>query len=380
MKVKIDKELFLLKLQKLVKFVPAKSVIPAFGNIKVSVKNDSIEMIAGDGNMQCKVVCDAKSKEEFVFCVQGKLFLKTINSLKENEVTLSILKNGKLEVKSGKFKSNISMDCTENDFPVMNIDAISSEMNISQFKLLKSLKLTEKFVDDKSANENFKGVNIALIDRNIVFTGLDNSSMCRASMAPISINQWNNIVMPTETAAKIVGMLEEKGEASIAHNGEKIIVSTPVDSGNYFEIISVSSNIAYPNSEAVFKKRGDKEVEINTLELKDALKRLSVYSSADTAPVITLELNGDTLKMTYEDINFGHNCEDEITVRNDSGVSTIKHFNGDKFVDILNCVETNEFVFNFHDVTAPGFPNFINPKENVEIPDQMSFLLQACVK
>ncbi len=55
------------------------------------------------------------------------------------------------------------------------------EINIGQFYLKLGLKYANSFVDDENKNANMVAINIAEIDNKMVFTGLTNELMCRAS-------------------------------------------------------------------------------------------------------------------------------------------------------------------------------------------------------
>ena len=165
-----DRELFLEKLNKLGAFVPKKSVTPCFDNLMLSVGGGVVEILASDGAVQVKLYCECKSKDTFQICLPAGVFIATIALLRENEIKISV-KDKKVELKSGKSKYVITMDAFASEYPVMKIATPTSEISLHQIYLKQALKATEGFVDNKNPLPNLIGVNVALIDKRMIFTG-----------------------------------------------------------------------------------------------------------------------------------------------------------------------------------------------------------------
>lgn len=382
MKLIADRELLLYKLSKAVKFIPGKTIVPAFDNFKLTVAAGVMEIIASDGNLQCKMYCNVSSKDSFAVCLPAKLLVKTIALFRENEVTITIKSDIKVELKSGKSKYNIGVDCKNEEYPVMTMAPAQNEMVMQQFFLSMTLKAADKFVDEKSANANFIGINIAEINNKMVFTGLDGMTMCRCAVKPISISKWESVVIPTQTASKVISMLQDKGEIGIAYSSKedgKIIFFTDREADEVFEICSVTSNVKFPDTEMVFSKKPEHQMILNTLEFKDAVKRLGLYTSAiDTSVTLTTNPeNIDELILTAGDKLTNRDGEELMTIINPSKQAINKSFNNEFLTQILAQIDQNDIVLLHSDIERR--PCQIIPKVNSEEENIFSFIITQII-
>lgn len=374
-KVKIDREMFHSKISKMVRFIPKNTVIPAFDNFKLTVSNGIMEITAGDPNMQCKMYCPVSKCEDFSICVAAKLLVGTIGLFSENEVILTLKSETKIELKSGKAKYNITMDCFAVDFPVMSIGTITSEIAMNQFYLKACLKSAQKFTDDTAnANTNKAGINISEVNRKIVFSATTGLTIGRAAVKPISISSWSSIICPTETASKVVSLLDDKGEINLINSGDKIRFFTSADSADFFEVTSVATNMKFVNTEELFTNMPTNIYTINTVELMNAMKRLKLYAPSEGKPSVkfSVETEGE-LTLFSKDINYNKDGSEGVSIMGTVEKHIDKSFNIDNIIDVLTIVESTEVNFHFND--NKNNPSFFVPKVESEEENIYSFLI-----
>jgi len=375
-KIRIDREVFFSKISKLAKFIPKNTVLPAFDNFKITVSNGNMEIIAADPAIQCKMNCPVSKSEDFSICLPAKLLVGTIGLFSENEVILTVKSETKIELKSGKAKYNITMDCFANDFPVMPLGKPTSEITLNQFFLNASLVAAQKFTDDKNSNTNATGININEVDSKIVFTGLDGFMMCRVAIKPISINSWDSIILPSETAKKVVSLLDDKGEISIVHSGDKIRFFTSLESLDHFEVTGVASNHKFPNSESLFKEMPKDSYSINATELLNAAKRLKLFAPSEGKPMVQFKVEAENeLTLFSQDINFGKDGCEGISFVGYAEKPLSKAFNIDNLIDVLSVVDTKNVNFFFEENV--NRPSFMVPQTESEEENMYSFLLTS---
>ena len=376
-KLKVDRELLVSKLAKAFKFVPTKVIIPAWDNFKLTITDGIMEIVASDGNIQIKMYCPVTSSSNFSICVPAGLLLKTISLFKENEVTITQKSDTKIELKSGKSKYNITLDCLPDGFTTMPIESVKSEIAINQFMLGMALKSAKEFVDEKHPNANFSAINIAEVVLIRVFTGATRFLICRAAIQPIGINSWEPVNIHVETAKKVIPLLADKGEIIVCHSGEKIKFFTSQDSSDHFEIMSVTPKIKFPNTEGLFTKKPTDCISVNTLEFKDAIRRLALYSSIGEEPIVHVSNthNKQELRLTSNDNTTGKDGEELISIINPSEVVLDKSFNNETIVKLLSEIDNNETnIFFLSDVAQPSF---MIPKVNTEEENIYSFLISS---
>jgi DNA polymerase III sliding clamp (beta) subunit (PCNA family) len=380
MKLKIDREVLADKLKRLYKFIPSKTLVFAQENFMCIVKGDMMEIIAADSQCQAKMFCPVKSDGDWAFCVKAALFLKTISLFRENEVVITQKKENVLVLKNGKAsKYELTMDCFPDGFPTMPQPEVKHEITLSQYYLKMGLRFTEKFIDeDKSVKYGATGVNLHEVNKRMVFTGLDGHMLCRINVPPMAIGSWeNNIVLPSETAVKVISLLSDKGEITMCHNGDKVTFFAD-DTIERFEITSTLVNTKYPNSEALFNKIGENCLIINTLELKDVFMRLRLYAAEETS-TIRLSTNPENINeliLTASDILRPREGEEVITIKNVAGKPMQKGFNSGSMLKVLANIESNEIKFVFHE--SNNVASFIEPVVGENEENNFGFLISSC--
>lgn len=381
MKLIADRENLADKLKKAFRFVPSKTLVTAQGNFMCVIRDKVMEITAGDSQSQVKIYCPVKNDEDFSFCVEASLFLKTISLFRENEVRITKKSDTMLELKNGKASAyKISMDCLPEDFPVMARPVNKHELSLPQAFLKMGIKITEKFIDDEAVT-NASGINIDVVDRRLVFTGAHDYMLCRVNVAPLSVASWDkNIVLPPETAVKILSLLNDKAEIAICHDKEKVVFFIN-DQVERFEITSTLVDKKYPNSEAVFNKKGQGYAVINTLEFKDVFMRLKLYTeeknSDKTVKMFTNPENVNELILTASSSLKPKEGNEAITIRNISGKPIKKGFNSGAMLKLLANIESNELAFFFTDDDRVSC--FIDPIAEGNGENNFNFVISSCM-
>jgi len=377
-KLKCDREMLADKLKKCYSFIPEKQIIPQWENFKLTIASNIMEILASDGVMQIKMFCPVESKTDFAICVPAGLLLKTVNDLFENEITISQKSDTKIEIKSGKSKCNITLDCFPEHFSTLQIREISSEINMNQFMLKMALKSAGEFVDEKHTNANLTAINVNEINNKIVFFGCTKVLFCRVSISPISINAWQPVNILVNTAKKVSKLLSDKGEIGVAHCVDKIKFFTDNESPDHFEITSVTSNTKYPNAENIFNKVPENSINVNTIELKKAVKLLYLYGSTGTTTSVFVsnEENSQELILLTQDAVTGKHGEVSISIINPTNVIIKKSFINEQLIQLLSEIDTAETTIYFNEADAKT-PSFFIPKVNTEEDNIYCFIVAS---
>ena len=365
-KIKADREVLIERLKKAVKFITTPSVVPAMEDFLINVSNGTMEIVGQDSQCQVKVYCPVKATGDISICVPAKLFVKTIDLLRENEVLLTC-KGNKVEIKCGKSKYNITISHEANEHPVMVMgnEGAFSTFSMSQKHMKMGIKLSEKFIDGdvKGIAANINGINVNLVDNRMVFTGLDGFNLGRFNISPLGVNSWNgNFVIPGDVTNKVASLLNDTDEVTVSHNGEKMIIYSN-EEYHKFEVITTALVMKFPDTERLLSKRGVNCVEINTNEFRDAIMRLRLYttkSDSDKRIIMTInEANPSEIHMRSVDRDMERDGEEVMTVVNKNSFLTIKGFNSDFLLSIISCIDTDNFLMYLSEDNR--IPVFIQP-------------------
>lgn len=380
-KLKIDRELFVSKLNKAIKFIPKNSIIPAWENFMLRMREDTMFITASDGVMQVTLSCKVESSGDFTICVPAALMLKNVSYFTENEIKITQKKDNKIELKCGKATYNIGLDCTPEGYGSIRMGEITSEITLHQMLLGKVLDNVKEFVNEDHPNDSFRVINISEIDNKIVISGLTNILMTRAALRPISINSWSPINIHVDTAKKVSGMLGDTGEVSVVHSGggNCIRFFTNIESPDYFDIISTVSNAKFPNTEKLFSLLPDTHLTINTLELMGAIKRLALYYPKGLDPKVRISnaLNPQELHLFSEDANTDRDGTEIVSVNNPAGLVIEKTYDSKSAIKLLSAIDTGEVELHFIPgaVRSPEGNSFIVPRVSTQEENIYSFLL-----
>lgn len=376
MKAKLDREFLVEKLSKLMKFVPSSAVVPAYESIMLTVSGDKAKITACDGADQCTIYLNrVKADSDFSICIPAKLFFKTVSLFRENDVTIKVKEN-RLELSSGKSKYNITMDCEPNSFPLISAisENFSNSMTMIQGNLKMALSSSRKFVDEENSVTAYTVMNLSEVDKKFVTTATSGVMICRVAIQPLSIENWSPVRINIDTAKKVVSMLEEKGEITIAHNESKVLFSSP-QGENYFEIMSCAANSKFPDTERFFSKKPESSFEVNTIEFSDAIRRLKLYSETGIAPQFNVEVGEVEAVLTSADKMTGRDGEDIISISENKCHGLKKIFNSDQVLQILSSIDTDNTLVMMSEQS--NMPTFFKPKVFTKEEDMFDFLVAS---
>lgn len=340
-KITIDRELLLEKLNKVYKFVPAKSIIPALDNILFDVKDNKMSITAFNGEVQCKLNCAVKCKEDISFCLPAKLFVGIIRLLRENELTLT-LSEVKAEIKCGKSKYNMAVNCKPDEFPRIEFKGTAYSMTMLQTAFINYAERTSSFCGSDDIRPALSGMFISFKDKELFFYGCTGAYMCKATVPVISVDKWNDVIVPSAAVKKVCSLLN-KGEVNILHSDNIIMFSSAANSDEDFEIIATCVNEKFPNVYQFFTADKPNHITVNTSEIIDAIARVKLVANP-ISMATKLSVKGNLLELSCSDVDFGNDGEEIISVTNEKNNEKIVGFNTDFLLKIfgnIDDVETN---------------------------------------
>lgn len=362
-KIIIDRELLLDKVNKVYKFVPSKSIIPALDNIKFEVNGNTMLITAFNGEIQCQLSCSVKAKENMSFCLPAKLFVGIIRLLRENELTITIGEK-KATLKCGKSVYNISVNTTPDIFPFIKNGSHENEMVMLQSAFKDYASKVSNFAGDNATLPWMSGMNMAFSDKKeMTFTSATNFVMCRAIAPVISLNKWKSVTIPVSSVKRITELCN-KGEMTIMHSENIMVFSSAANSDEQFTIIATCINENYPNVSNFFSAPREKNFVINVSEGIDCINRVKLCSN-QLLNSINLNLQASELTISSSDEDFGNDGTEVVSVTNEKNVTMDKNLVSDQMVKILGSIDEVECFIYWSDkdnipLLIQGKTDFVN--------------------
>lgn len=340
MKIEIDRELLLNKLNKVYKFVPSKSIIPALDNIKFEVKGNTMSITAFNGEIQCKLSCSVDCKESGFFCLPAKLFVSTVRLLRENELTLTVGEK-KTTIKCGKSTYNIAVNVNADEFPFASFKDHKDEVTMLQSAFSDFASKTSAFAGDDGLRPWMAGMNMSFNDKKeMVFVAATGFVMCKTVVPVISVGKWDNVTIPV-TSVKKVCELCNKGEVNILSNGSAVMFSSAANSDEEFEVIATCINENYPQTDFLFNAERNSHFLMNVSEVIDSVNRVDLYANPLLGS-INLKLIGGELTIIGNDDDFGNDGTEIISVTNENNFSMDINLSAAQINKILGCIDEVE--------------------------------------
>lgn len=371
MKIKADKELLLYHLEKAVKFIPKKSLIPIHDHFLFQVDLEDAVITAANSEMQITVKTKVKCEERGQFCIPAILLVKTLKLMREPDVTLKVTIDGdKVEIllTAGGSKYNL---CGQpaNVFPIMQAPNCPNEVTLDGKVLRNNLDIVSTFVNPNHNVPSLQGVNMTEVDNEIRFVGTSGHYLSRAYVKPRAITAWEDITMTYNTAKAICDATVDGDIVDILTDKKKIVMMSGDKS---VVVIATLIDAKFPDTNVFFKAKHTTGVVLHNMEMQDALKRLKLYASGDNA-TITVEIKGSTLKMQAFDEFNNHSGVEEIMLRQLADQDIKIGFSANYFIETLSVIEDPDFMFLYG--AEPKLPGFVDPIPMDGVKSNLEFIM-----
>lgn len=197
---------------KVSKALPSKTANPVLEGIKIAAKNDSLILTATDTELTIEKTIKADVLMEGETVVVGKYFVDFAKKLEKEQVELSCLYDGQLQIKYSDSESELQV------YPVANFPAVkkADEENYFELSPVEFKDVVEKTVLSCSNDDSrpiLKGVLFEVSENTLTAVSLDGFRMS-VLKKEITASGTFKAVIPARTLMEISRLIE-KDEGSI---------------------------------------------------------------------------------------------------------------------------------------------------------------------
>lgn len=345
---------------KVIKAVSNKTTNPILEGIKLVAENDSLTLIATDGELAIEKKIKADVAMEGMTVVPGKLFMEFAKKLTSEQIELSL--NEKNQLKLKYTDSEVYMQCLNvSEFPVIQQIKNAQFFTIKQSDFIDLIEKTIFCVALDDTRPILKGCLLEVSDKQIKSIALDGYRMAIAKKSVIDCSTHMSVVVPGRSLSELSKLLENADEPirllvqqnylMAEVNSTKIItrlLGTGADYINYNQIIPTN-----------FKST----VVVQKNQLEQALERVAILARASNDNTANFEFKENLLTLqakaeignVTEKVNVALNGEDlsiqfdNFFVRESLGASKdefIKlQFNGPINPCVIVPNESDEYLF-----------------------------------
>lgn len=278
---------------KVVKACSTKTTNPILECIKISAVNDTVELLATDGEIAIEKKMRAEVLEEGAICVPGKYFGDFIKRLENCQVTLAT-EGDKLNINYGDSESSLQMLNAE-DFPSIDMAVNESRVELLSKDLKELIAKTTFCCAQDDSRPVLKGCLVQTEeDGRISFTALDGYRMAVCRKNILSVSGSIRIICPGRTLNEIGRMLgadEEPIALYVQENLLMVSVDDTVLTGRLYEG-------EFVNVKNIVPREFTSEIVADKAALDESVERAAVMARTDKNSVVTFDIREDGMNIT----------------------------------------------------------------------------------
>ncbi|MEI8055647.1 MAG: DNA polymerase III subunit beta [bacterium] len=343
-KITIKRESLLKPLQLVAGVVERRQTLPILSHILVTLQDKDLTFIGTDLEVE---LCGLTHMEQAIekpaeVTLPGKKFLDICRALPENSLLELTEDHARITVSSGKSRFVLSSLPTR-DFPRTPVQEKALEFGITQGALRKLIEKTSFAIPQQDVRQYLNGLLIEVKDGLIQALATDGHRLAMNSISSSVVdNSFAQVIIPRKGVVELLRLLESSDEeVTMSFNNNFVRVK-----GDNFILTSKLISGKFPNYNKIIPKRGDKRVEINCNELKQALNRVGILSN-ELFRSARFQLHSNTLVLTTNNPDQEEAAEELVVDYQGESLNAI--FNISYFVDILSIIETEKISISFKD-------------------------------
>ena len=357
--LQIDKDALLTPLQAVTGIVEKRHTLPILSNVLIERKQESLNLIATDLEIQITTSCEAGGKlaEDQSLTVSARKLQDILRSLPDGVETTLDLQANKVQVKAGKSRFNLQT-MPADDFPKMaDAGECQAKFSISQKSLQELLLLVQYAMAQQDIRYYLNGLLLVLDGNKIKVVATDGHRLSYAEGPLETPHEKREVILPRKAVLELSRQLSS-GDAQVSieiyasqvrfHYGNSELVTKIIDG-------------KFPDFTRVIPVNYNKTITLGRQDLLQSLQRAAILSNEKFRGVRWMLTSG-SLRISCTNTE-QEEAQEEMEVTY-SGEALDVGFNITYLLDVLNNVHTDSVECSFGDanssmlITVPGRDDF----------------------
>ena len=349
MKFKINKEILVATLQKVLGPTTTKQNFPMLSSVLLTSNEEGIKFITTDLDTTIIALQKAEVIQTGQIAIPMKRFFSIARELPSQEITIEKTKNNLL-IKCEKIEFRISVLNPE-EFPQVQEKGEVSLIKIIPRELSEMIKLTSFCVGYEDSNYVLGGILFEIAENKIKLISTDGKrlSFIQKNLPPKQpeITTKISFILPIKAISELHKLIKERSEEIYLSIEDNRVSFDLKDT--QFTARPIEGE--FPEYEQYIPKEGKDKLVINRKKLLFALKRASLLSTTDYQGV-KLELKKDTLTIYKNTPQLGE-VKETVDIHYKGGNLEIG-FNPNYLTDVLKNLEDEEVCIDFFGADKPA--------------------------
>lgn len=277
---------------KVVKACSTKTTNPILETVRIAAENDSVTLLATDGEIAMMKKIRADVHEEGAVCVPGRFFADFVKRLEGEQITISS-ENDSIRIHYADSQSCMQT-LSADDFPAIDFSIDENSVEILAKDLKELIAKTTFCCAQDDSRPVLKGCLIKTENGGISFTALDGYRMAVCRKTVVGIGGDVKIICPGRTLNEIARMLgadDEKIVIYLKKNLLMVSIDDTVLTSRLYEGEFVNVGNIVPREFA-----SDVIVEKNLLD--ESVQRAAVLARTDKNSVVMFDIGENSMRIS----------------------------------------------------------------------------------
>jgi len=338
-------------LQAVSRVISSKNTLPILDNILFNLDGNKLELTASD--LESTFITSMgldNSNGSGIVAIPSRLLLDTLKEFPDQPLTFDIDTNTFAVVINSDNGQFSIMGQNGEDFP--QIPEIKEEnkttFEISTDILLSGISSTLFASADDELRPIMNGIFCELTTSDVTFVASDAHKLVKYKRSDAQANNNASFILPKKPASILKSMLgRETGLMIVEFDNKNAYFILPK-----FKLVCRLVEGVYPSYNSVIPTDNPNKMIIDRLKLYNSLKRVSVFSN-QASNLIKLQLNGNQLTVSAQDIDFSISAYERLTCQYD-GDSLDMGFKSSFLIEILQNLQSADVVLELSDPSRAG--------------------------
>ena len=275
MKFSVNRELLLRPLQQVAGVVERRQTLPVLSNLLLQVSGNHLSMTGTDLEVELIGRSEVVSPEDGEITVPARKLVDICREIPEKAVIEFSLNGGRLEIRSGRFRSTLST-LPAVDFP--SVDESRPEMTaaLDSKSFKKLLDQTAFAMAQQDVRYFLNGMLIELGNNQVRAVATDGHRLAMSDLEQEGmVGPAKQVIVPRKGVIEIQRLLQEVEDKVVVSIGSNHLCVTSA----MFTLTTKLVDGKFPDYDRVIPKDGDKVVLADKQELRQALSRTAILSN-----------------------------------------------------------------------------------------------------
>ena len=351
MKITIERNNIFRSLSHVHSIVEKKNTIPVLSNILLEAKDNTLTLSATDMDLSVTESLNCNVIEAGSLTVSAHTLYDIIRKIPDGNEIEFISNDGKIfSIRSGKSRFSLS-SLPKEDFPIIEVDDLKSELTIESSALLKLIEKTRFAISSEETRYFLNGIYLHkkrdTSDEIFTMVATDGHRL-----AKIDFNSSGNakdmpgVIIPRKTIYELCKLLNDfSGTVKINIDPNKIIFF--VDKSI---LISKLIDGSFPDYQRVIPENNTNNLIVDRNSFCMAVDRVSTITN-ERSPAIKFKLLKNIMNMSAIDSENGQATEDIITEY--EGEDMEIGFNSKYILEMISNLDDEKVMLSFKDSSSP---------------------------